>query len=141
MIRVVNVDVDRMVKCLKEDAEIKGINDWYIRLVRGKLIDDEKEGYVHVAGKAKLYDDRPPLTFTGVRWRKEEMSFNITRTTNIDPTNAEDITRAEISERKNVENVIKAFRNNIPGFEKAYLVSSSIRVGIREGRRIQGLYT
>ena len=69
------------------------------------------------------------------------MSFNITRTTNIDPTMAEDITRAEISERKNVENVAKAFRKNIPGFERAYLVFSSIRVGIREGRRIKGLYT
>lgn len=140
-IRMVNVDVDRMVQCLKEDAEIKGINDWHIRLVRGKLLNDGEEGYVHVAGKAQLWDDRPPQTFTGVRWRKEEMSFNITRTTNIDPTNAEDITRAEISERNNVEKVSKAFRKSIPGFEKAYLVFSSIRVGIREGRRIQGLYT
>ena len=141
MIRIVNVDVDRMVQCLQEDAEIKGIKDWHIRLVRGKLLDGGEEGYVHVAGKAKLWDDRPPLTFTGVRWRKEEMSFNITRTTNIDPTIAEDITQAEISERKNVESVVTAFKNRIPGFEKAYLVFSSIRVGIREGRRIKGLYT
>ena len=141
MIRLANVDVDRMVQCLQEDAEIKGIQDWHIRLVRGKLVDSEEEGYVHVAGKAQLWDDRPPLTFTGVRWRKDEMSFNITRTTNIDPTIAEDITRAEISERKNVKNVVKAFRENIPGFEKAYLAFSSIRVGIREGRRIKGLYT
>lgn len=141
MIRMVNVDMDRLVQSLKEDAEIKGINDWYIRLVRGKLLDDGKEGYVHIAGKAQLWDDRPPLTFTGVRWRETEMSFNITRTTNIDPTIAEDITKAEISERKNVINVIKAFKQKIPGFEKAHLSSSSIRVGVREGRRIKGIYT
>jgi len=141
VIRMANVDVDRMVRCLREDAEIKGIKDWHIRLVRGRLLDCAEESYVHVAGKAKLWDDRAPLTFTGVRWRKEEMSFNITRTTNIDPTIAEDITRAEISERKNVENVVKAFRKRIPGFERSYLVASSVRVGIREGRRIKGLYT
>ena len=141
VIRLANVDVDRMVQCLREGAEIEGINDWHIRLVRGKLLDDAEEGYVHVAGKAKLWDDRAPLTFTGVRWRKGEMTFNITRTTNIDPTIAEDITRAEISERKNVASVVKAFKEKIPGFEKIYLVASSVRVGIREGRKIKGLYT
>ena len=141
VIRVANVDVDRMLLCLREGGAIEGIDDWYIRLVKGKLIDGGEEGYVHMAGKAKLWEDRPALSFTGVRWRKEEMSFNITRTTNIDPTDAGDINKAEISERQNVENVIKAFRNRIPGFETAYLVASSIRVGIREGRRIKGLYT
>ena len=141
MIRMVNVDADRMVQCLKEDAQIQGIHDWYIRLVRGKLLDDGKEGYVHVAGKAKLWDDRPPLTFTGVRWRETEMSFNITRTTNIDPTVADDMTKAEISERENVIRITEALKQNIPGFEKAHLASSSVRVGVREGRRIQGLYT
>jgi hypothetical protein len=141
IIRLANVDVDRMVQCLQGDAQIKGIKDWHIRLVRGRLVDSYEEGYVHVAGKAQLWDDLAPLTFTGVRWRKDEMSFNITRTTNIDPTNAEDITKAEISERRNVDSVVKAFRENIPGFEKAYLTFSSVRVGIREGRRIKGLYT
>jgi len=141
VMRVGNVDVDRMVRCLQEGGEIKGIDDWHIRLVKGKLIGSAEESYVHVAGKAKLWEDAPPLSFTGVRWRKEEMSLNISRTTDIDPTDAGDINKAEISERQNVENIIKAFRNRIPGFETAYLVVSSIRVGIREGRRIKGLYT
>lgn len=141
VMRVGNVDVDRMVLCLQQGGEIEGIDDWHIRLVKGRLIDSAEEGYVHVAGKAKLWQDRPPHTFTAVRWRKEEMSFNISRTTNIDPTDAGDISKAEISERQNVESIIKAFRNRIPGFETAYLAASSIRVGIREGRRIKGLYT
>lgn len=140
VIRVGNVDVERMVESLKEEKVIIGFKDWYIRLLRGKLIDGD-EGFVHVAGHAKLWDDKPPLTFTGVRWRKDEISFNITRTTNIDPTKVSDINRAEINERKNVMSVIKRMRELVPGFEKAYLISTSVRVGIREGRRIQGIFT
>ncbi len=140
IIRVGNVDADRMVECLKSEGRIKGLADWHIRLTRGPLLDGG-EGFVHVAGHAQLWDEKPPLTFTGVRWRKEEMSFNITRTTNVDPTNAEDINRAEISERRNVTAVLEAMRARIPGFEKAYLVSTNTRVGIREGRRVRGIYT
>lgn len=140
IIRVGNVDADRMVECLTAEGAIKGLRDWHIRLARGPLLDGA-EGFVHVAGHAELWEGKPPLTFTGVSWRKEEMSFNITRTTEVDPTKAEDINRAEISERRNVATVIEAMRERIPGFEKAYLVSTCIRVGIREGRRIRGLYT
>jgi hypothetical protein len=140
IIRVGNVDADRMVECLKAEGAIKGLWDWHIRLTRGPLLDGE-EGFVHIAGHAELWEDKPPLTFTGVSWRKEEMSFNITRTTKVDPTKAEDINRAEISERRNVAAVIEAMRERIPGLEKAYLVNTCTRVGIREGRRIRGLYT
>ena len=140
IIRVGNVDADRMVECLKAEGAIKGFWDWHIRLTRGPLLDGE-EGFVHVAGHAELWEGKPPLTFTGVSWRKGEMSFNITRTTEVNPTKAEDINRAEINERRNVATVIEAMRERIPGLEKAYLVSTSTRVGIREGRRIRGLYT
>lgn len=140
IIRVGNVDADRIADNLMQGDAIKGLEDWYIRLVRGKLLENG-EGIVHIAGHAELWKDKPPLTFTGVRWRKEEMSFNITRTTNIDPTKAADINRAEISERKNIHAVVKAMTERIPGFERAYLLSSATRVGIREGRRIRGLFT
>ena len=69
------------------------------------------------------------------------MSFNITRTVNIDPTVADDITKAEIAERKNIFQVINGLRKNVPGLKNAYIVSSSNRVGIREGRRIKGIFT
>lgn len=140
IIRMGNVDADRMVDCLKSEGAIKGQRDWHIRLTRGPLLDGE-EGFVHVAGHAELWDNKPPLTFTGVSWRKGEMSFNITRTTGVDPTSIEDINRAEINERRNVAAVVKAMRERIPGMENAYLLSTCARVGIREGRRIRGLYT
>jgi len=140
LIRVGNVDAERLVDSLMSGGAVKGLKDWHIRLVRGKLVDGT-EGLIHLAGHAQIWKDRPPLTFTGVRWRKHEMSLNITRTTDIDPTQAQDVSRAEISERRNIEAVVRGLREQIPGFEKAYLVSSAVRVGIREGRRIRAAYT
>jgi len=128
------------VDSLMSGGAVKGLKDWHIRLVRGKLVDGT-EGLIHLAGHAQIWKDRPPLTFTGVRWRKQEMSLNITRTTDIDPTQARDVNRAEISERRNIEAVVRGLREQIPGFEGAYLVSSAVRVGIREGRRIRAAYT
>ncbi len=140
IIRVGNVDTEQVVKSLKDEKAIKGLRDWHIRLVRGKLLDG-KEGYLFLAGHAELWEGKAPVTFTGTCWRNEEMAFNITRTINVDPTLEEDINRGEISERKNIAAVIKGLRSRIPGCENAYLISSSPRVGIREGRRIRGIYT
>ena len=140
LIRVGNVDAEKMVKSLKEEKAIKGLRDWHIRLVRGRLLNGE-EGYLFLAGHAELWEDESPITFTGTCWRNEEMAFNITRTINVDPVVAEDINRGEISERKNIAAVMEGLKARIPGCENAYLLFSSPRVGIREGRRIRGMYT
>ncbi len=140
IIRVGNVDAERMVNSLMEEGVIKGLRDWHIRLLRGKLLDGG-EGYLFLAGHAEIWEDEEPVTFTGTCWRKEEMAFNITRTVGVDPTLAEDINHAEINERNNINAVMKGLRERVPGCEKAYLISSSPRVGIREGRRIRGIYT
>ena len=140
VIRVGNVDTEKMLEGLQKGEGIKGLDDWHIRIVRGSLIDNKK-GIVHIAGHADLKDINTLMTFTGVSWREEEMSFNITRTVNIDPTNAADITKAEIQERRNINEVVRSLRDNVPGFTDSYIVSSSCKVGVREGRRIKGIYT
>jgi hypothetical protein len=64
----------------------------------------------------------------------------MTRTVGIDPTNVDDLTRAEIAERKNVAEVSRLMIKNVPGFERAYLSSTSASVGARESRRLTGEY-
>jgi hypothetical protein len=140
IIRVGNVDSEQVLDNLLNSRGIKGLEDWHVRIVRGRLLDGQ-EGIVHLAGHAELEEGGKALTFTAVGWRREEMSFNITRTVNIDPTHAADITRAEIQERRNAHRVVEGLKKNIPGFSSAFLVSSSSRVGIREGRRIRGIFT
>jgi len=141
--RMTNVDAERMVEALQREDRILGRDSWYIRLVRGKGPDREPDRFIHIAGHMVPWDDpksRPPLTFTAVSQREGVYWFNMTRTVRIDPTNVNDLTRAEIMERKNVVEVSRLLVKNVPGFEKAYLSGTSARVGVRESRRVMGEY-
>jgi hypothetical protein len=141
--RITNVDAEKMVEALKKENRFLGRDSWYIRLVRGKGPGKEPDHFIHIAGHMVPWDNptsRPPLTFTAVAQREGEYWFNMTRTVGVDPTNVDDLTRAEILERKNVIEVSRLMIKNVPGFEKAYLSGTSPRVGIRESRRVIGEY-
>jgi len=66
---------------------------------------------------------------------------NITRLHDIDGTNPEDLTRAEIEGRRQVMKVLAFMRDRCPGLEQARLLEIATQIGIRETRRIEGLYT
>ena len=51
---------------------------------------------------------------------------------------AEEITNAEISQRLQIQKLIKFMRENIPGLENIELVATASDLGIRESRRIVG---
>lgn len=53
---------------------------------------------------------------------------------------SEDLTRASIELRRQVWQVIRFLREKIPGFEHAFLLQTSGRVGVRETRHITGQY-
>jgi hypothetical protein len=60
---------------------------------------------------------------------------------NVDGTDADDLTRAEIESRKQIPILLNYFRENLPGFENAYLLDMASQMGVRETRRIKGDYT
>ena len=79
-----NVDFEKMYIDLQNDGNIKGRDDWHVRLVRGaKLGTDRKDGIVHLAGHMSLWDEKPPFSFTAVSWKEGTISLNLTRTINI----------------------------------------------------------
>lgn len=71
----------------------------------------------------------------------DEVSVNMTRVTNIDPLDPEDLTRAEIEARGQVMQLLEFFRKRVPGFENARIAATGTQIGIRESRRIVGDYT
>ncbi len=71
----------------------------------------------------------------------DEVTVNMTRVTNIDPLDPDDLTRAEVEARKQVMQLLQFFRERVPGFEHARLAATGTQVGIRESRRIVGRYT
>jgi len=80
------------------------------------------------------------LIFYIGRPRKGEVVFNTTHVGNVDGTNAEDLTRAEIECRRQMMSIVAFVKKYVPGFEDSYLIRSPDHVGVRETRRIVGDY-
>jgi len=71
----------------------------------------------------------------------DEVSVNMTRVTGIDPLDPDDLTRAEIEARAQAMALLAFFRRDVPGFANARIAATGTQIGIRESRRIVGLYT
>ncbi|MDQ2674736.1 MAG: FAD-dependent oxidoreductase [Chloroflexota bacterium] len=65
---------------------------------------------------------------------------HMTRIPNVDATDPEQLTRAEIDGRRQVREYARFLRDRVPGFESAVVVATSPAIGIRESRRIHGDY-
>jgi FAD-dependent oxidoreductase family protein len=71
----------------------------------------------------------------------DEVTVNMTRVVGIDPLNPEDLTRAEVEARAQVTELFAFFRRDVPGFSNARIAATATQIGIRESRRIVGVYT
>jgi len=73
--------------------------------------------------------------------RPGEIHINSTRIPKIDGTDVLDLTKAETEGRKQAVNLHAFLKESVPGFENSYISRVADRVGIRESRRIKGVYT
>ncbi|GAB3760980.1 FAD-dependent oxidoreductase [Ramlibacter monticola] len=76
---------------------------------------------------------------SGIEWR-----VNLTQLANregnaMDGTDARDLSEAEVLGRRQIAEVA-GFLREVPGFESCYIVDIAPQVGIRETRRVRGLY-
>lgn len=69
------------------------------------------------------------------------VTCNMTNAIDIDGTVAEDLTKATLICRQQMDNIIKYLREYVPGYEKCFIVSSASLIGIRETRHFKGKYT
>jgi len=59
----------------------------------------------------------------------------------IDVADAEDLTRAEILFREECFDALFYLREHLPGYEEARITETYPQIGVRQGRRIHGVYT
>lgn len=71
----------------------------------------------------------------------DEVTVNMTRVVGIDPLDPDDLTRAEVEARGQVTELLAFFRRDVPGFADARIAATATQIGIRESRRIVGVYT
>ena len=57
-----------------------------------------------------------------------------------DPTDAADLTRAEMQGRADAWAMFQAWKREVPGFEQSYFIEAYPWIGIRESRRLVGQY-
>ncbi len=68
------------------------------------------------------------------------LHFNTTRVVKLDPTNAEEVTQAEIVAREQVFEMYRFLRENFAEFKDCILLSTGLQIGARESRMIEGDY-
>lgn len=66
---------------------------------------------------------------------------NMTRVTGKDLTDPWELSAAEREGRAQVAEYVRFLRDVVPGYSESYLIGSSTRIGVRESRRLRGVYT
>ena len=123
MFKVGGVDTDRAVFLGSFESTYETPN--------GELQALAKQHLPHPAGHILTYRS----TLPGV------VTCNMTNATGIDGTNAEDLTRATLTCRRQTEAIVRYLRQFVPGYENCFLLSSASLIGIRETRHFKGRYT
>jgi len=103
--------------------------------IPGLMARAESEGRYRFPRKTPIV--RPQKS--GIEWR-----VNLTQLANaqgnaMDGTDADELTQAEVLGRRQIADVA-GFLREVPGFERSYIVDIAPQVGIRETRRVRGLY-
>ncbi len=126
-----NIDREKFVGALEEKkAEgrlgIPGENCW------SWFIKEAKEKGEWTIDRNEIGNYEQPIKG---RWK-----INTTRIAHIDATNTEEITRAMIEGRKQVQQVVRFMKKYVPGCENIQLLQVASTLGVRETRHIKGKY-
>lgn len=125
--RVCNVDSQRLKEHIKEhEAEIRPFYGPFSWLIKEK----QKEWGDVPRAEVCLFESPEP----------GEYRLNVSRILDIDGTNAEDLTRAELVGMKQAHKIYDFLKKYAVGFENAKFMGTAAKVGIRETRHIDGLY-
>lgn len=121
MFKVGGVDMDRAV--------FPGSFETLVDTEKGELQALAKKLLPPPAGHVLLYKS----TIPGI------VTCNMTNVIGIDGTNSEDLTRAEMICRQQMEPIVHFLREYAPGYENCYIVSAASLIGIRETRHFKGV--
>lgn len=97
----------------------------------GELQALAKEHIPYPAGHILTYES----TLPGV------VTCNMTNAVEIDGTVADDLTKATLVCRRQMDDIVKYLREFVPGYENCFIISSASLIGIRETRHFKGKYT
>lgn len=143
LFRMGNVDIARMLDYAAAHPQ-QFIKDENVNFM------NTREGKVRLAGffdlvkaareKGELDRECHYLRVESADFDRKMVLINTVRVYGIDGTNAWELSRGEIEARKQMDQLIRFMKRDVPGFERAFLVDSSTSLGVRETRHIIGQY-
>lgn len=123
MFKIAGVDYERAV--------FPGSFETTVETQKGELQTLGKKIIGAPAGHVLLYK----TTLPGI------VTCNMTNCIGIDGTKTEDLTKATIVCRKQMQKIVDFLREYAPGYENCFIISSASLIGIRETRHFKGIYT
>lgn len=138
LFRMAGVDIPRFLEAIKNNVKVTGWGEWHNRIIEGPKLNNRQATPIHMAGHFSL-SDGSLTTFTAISVFEGELYLNATRTINIDGASADEVSQAEIAERRNVMAFKEKLIAEVPGFEKSWLVSTA-PLGVRESHNMEGVY-
>lgn len=139
LFRLGNVDLEEFSRDLEEGNHIAGKGSWHTRVIRGEKLKGDRPGLIHLAGHFVFGEDEPEVTFTAVSLRDGEVFLNASRVPGLCAFKGDEVSKAELIERKHVMELYRKLKANVPAFKNVLLVSTS-DIGFRESRNILGDY-
>lgn len=144
MLRMGNADTTKLIAYAKAHPE-----ELYQNPLKCILEEDRDpplflfSGFFDLVRKGKAAGDlnisRESMGLQGLP-NKGQVLVNATRVHGLSGIDADDLTRAEIEARKQAKTVVEFLKKYMPGFEDAHLIDTAASIGVRETRRITGLY-
>ena len=143
LFRLGGLDVDRVLDYVRAHPED------FSRDPNQMLLDVEGRnirifGFFSLVEAAKreglLFDDCHYFRIEAVMPDRGTALVNTVRIYDVDGTNPEHVTRAEIEGRRQQRKLLEFARRFVPGCERAYVLDTASHIGVRETRRIEGDY-
>lgn len=142
MFKVGNIDREKIIKYSEKNPEqfvisknLKGLRDTdriaisgYFDLV--KMADENND----------LNINRDRVLFFELN-NKSEILVNMSRIINKLSVKDFELSEATIEGRRQIFKIMNFLKKYIPGFENSKILESGVQIGVRESRRIDGLYT
>ncbi|MDD5013797.1 MAG: FAD-dependent oxidoreductase [Atribacterota bacterium] len=106
--------------------------------------EDKKASIIHISGDMDKGD------IEGTRYKgfwamslhpNELMVTVATDIAGKNPLSAKELTEAHLIGRRQIKRVYSILKQNVPGFENSYVSASHSVMGVRESRRLRGLYS
>ena len=143
-----NVDINAFIRFLREHPEDAKLPDTYGVTQSMEQFNSRQgcgiTGLMRSIEKARAAGDyiTPRDCIVLVTTNEEgELHCNSSRVIDVDPTDTESMSKAEIEGHRQVENLMEFFRKYIDGFANSTLTYIAPFFGIRETRRVAGIRT